>query len=194
MPRTKLPGKLVLSLLMLLPLAGCGGKPFNVKPRPDLPRATYKSEAIAGGITVRAERVTDEDFLFETFDANLILAGLLAVRVEVTNAAGEAIEFKKAKFELRSAPGRRYKSLKGKDAFKKLMSYYGITTYSEDGYRESQSDFVSYAFDTTAPLAPGESRAGMIFFALPVELITQPGLTLVAEKVNKSAAIELKLP
>jgi hypothetical protein len=178
---------------MLLLLAGCGGKPFNVKPRPDLPPSTYTAEESAGGISVKAAKVTDEDLLYETFDANLILAGLLPVRVEVANATGAAIEFKKAKFELRSAAGRRYKALKAKDAFKKLISYYGITTYSKDGYRESQDDFLSYALDTAAPLAAGETRSGMIFFAVPSELAASAELTLVGEKLNRSASIELKL-
>jgi hypothetical protein len=187
------PGLLAVALLMLVLLAGCGGKPFNVKPRPDLAPATYTAEESAGGISVKAVKVTDEDLLYETFDASLILAGLLPVRIEVANATGAAIELKKAKFELRSAAGRRYKALKAKDAFKKLISYYGITTYSKDGYRESQEDFISYALDTAAPLAAGDKRAGMIFFAVPSELAASAELILVGEKLNRSASIELKL-
>jgi hypothetical protein len=194
MPRLKIISLMIL-LVALLP--ACGGKPFNVKPRPDTPPLEYGVKAEAGGLTVQAEAVTDEDFLYETFDANLILAGVLPVRLMVANAAQEPVDLKKAKFEIRAA-GHAYKAINAKSAFKKLISYYGITTYSKQGYKESQADFASHALDLGSPLAAGESRQGVLFFQVPVEVAQAAGLTLVARKLGAKkqkadSSLELKL-
>ena len=179
-------------------LAACGGKPFNVKPRPELPPAAAGAEAAAGDLTLRAEAVTDEDFLYETFDANLILAGVLPVRVTISSRAVEPADLRKAKFEIRSSAGRTYKAISASSAFKKLISYYGISTYSKTGYKESQSDFASHALDLREPLAAGSSRQGMIFFQVPDEAARAAGLTIVARDLNRKlpkseSRIEIKL-
>ena len=194
MPRLKIVAPL---LLLVASLPACGGKPFNVKPRPDVPAADYDVKAAAGELTVHAEAVWDEDFLYETFDANLILAGVLPVRVMVANGAQEPVDLKKAKFEIRAA-GRAYKAISAKSAFEKMISYYGITTYSKPGYKESQADFASHALDLASPLGAGESRQGMLFFQVPAEAARGAGLTLVARRLDAKkqkadSPIELKL-
>jgi hypothetical protein len=196
---------LVIALIIVAHFAGCGGKPFNVKERPfhvrrgpDKPTPTFSAKAEAGSVTIQAEAVTDEDFLFDTFDANLILAGVLPVTVMITNSGQEPLDLRKARFEVRAQQGRSFKSADAKRAFKRLISYYGISTYSKPGYKESQEDFLSYSLDATKPVSPGESRDGMVFFLVPAEVARETGNTLVirlldAKQSKSSAPVELKL-
>src|SRR5216683_2333684 len=72
---------------------GCG-KPFNVKTQPDLPPANYSNSATADNISVQAKALTDEDFLYDTFDANLLLAGILPVRIMLTSSGAENVDLK----------------------------------------------------------------------------------------------------
>jgi hypothetical protein len=187
-----------LLILSFILISGCGGKPFNVKTRPVLPPIVAGARAEVDSVTIQAEAVTDEDFLLETFDANLILAGVLPVRVAMKNSAGEPVDLKSARFEVRPADGRAFKMIEAKKAFGRLISYYGISTYSKDGYKESQSTFASYAFDTTKPIVAGESRDGMLFFEMPDEDAHRRELTLAvtrfgAKRSKNDPAIELKL-
>jgi hypothetical protein len=182
----------VLSSLAVA-LVGCG-KPFNVKTRPGLPPANYAGKAIAGSITVEAQAITDEDFLYETFDANLILARVLPVRVSVMNQGEETVDLKKSRFEILDQSGRRFQALSARDVFKRLLSYYGISTYSKHGYRESLNDFSGYALDVGSPLAGGTSRDGLLFFLMPDESAGRAGLTLVLSRLGKaSVSAELRL-
>ena len=71
-------------------LVGCG-KPFNVQPRPKVLPANYKVSAESGGITIEAEPVTDEDKLYDTFEANLLLASVLPIRLRLTNTQAEGL-------------------------------------------------------------------------------------------------------
>lgn len=179
-------------------LAACGGKPFNIKPKPDLPAREPGAGAEAGNLTLRAEAVTDEDFLYETFDANLILAGVLPVRVTISSREQEPVDLRKAKFEVKTSGGRAFKAISPSSAFKKLISYYGISTYSKDGYKQSQSDFASHALDLREPLAAGASRQGMLFFQVPDDAARTAGLTLAARDLNRKlpkseSQIEIKL-
>jgi hypothetical protein len=190
--------KIALSILLFALLPACGGKPFNVKSKPDLPPRELGVKAVSGGLTVQAEAVTDEDFLYETFDANLVLAGVLPVRVTVSSGEQEAVDLRKAKFEIRTAAGRAYKAINANSAFKRLISYYGISTYTKEGYKQSQSDFASHAIDLKSPLAPGDVRQGMIFFHIPDEAARTASMTLVAERLDakrkrSDSPVELKL-
>lgn len=191
-------GIILLAIMLFALLPACGGKPFNVKPKPDLPALEPVSGAEAGNLTLQAEAVTNEDFLYETFDANLILAGVLPVRVMVSSREQEPVDLRKAKFEVKTSGGRTFKAISASSAFKKVISYYGITTYSKEGYKESQSDFASYAIDLGEPLAAGASRQGMIFFQVPDDVARTVGLTLVARNLNRKlpkseSQIEIKL-
>lgn len=163
-----------------------------------MPPPTFTARAEAGPVTIQAEAVTDEDFLFDTFDANLILAGVLPVGVMITNSGQEPLDLKKAQFEIRMQGNRSFKSVEAKRAFKRLLSYYEISIYSKSGYRDSQRDFFSYSLDLNRPLAPGESREGMIFFLVPVNAARGAEITLIARRLDvkrakNNDAIELKL-
>src|SRR4249919_380696 len=75
----------VLLVLTAIMAGGCGA-PFNIKTRADMPAPNYAAPASAGAVTLNAQALLDEDLLFDTFDANLILAGVLSVRVKLTSS------------------------------------------------------------------------------------------------------------
>lgn len=184
------------ALLLAAAAFGCG-RPFNVKTQPTLPPASYAAKASLDGIAVEAHAITDEDFLYDTFDANLISAGVLPVRVMMTNSGGDTVDCKNARFEI-EMQSRRFKAVDARKAFKRLISYYGISVYSKSGYKESLEAFASYALDVGKPLAGAQSRQGLVFFLVPAEAVRQGGLTLVIGKLNSKpsdgrAGVALKL-
>lgn len=181
------------AILGAVTLFGCG-KPFNVKPRTALPVANYTAAASTARVEVRAVPVIDEDLLYETFDANLIIAGVLPVRVMLKNSSDESIVLKKARFEIRGAHGRAVRAVNPREAFKRVVSYYEISTYNKSGYKESLTDFVSHSLDGLEPLGPRQSREGLLFFLIPPEMSRGPGLTLRITLFDSAQSpIELKL-
>lgn len=171
-----------VALLLAAASFGCG-RPFNVKTQPLPPPASYAAKASLDGITVEAHAITDEDFLYDTFDANLISAGVLPVRVMLTNSGGESVDCKSARFEIEAHAGR-FKAVNARKAFKRLISYYGISAYSKSGYKESLEAFASHALDVATPLAGAQLRHGLLFFLTPPEAARQAGLRLVILKLN----------
>jgi hypothetical protein len=154
-----------IAVLALL-FAGCG-KPFDVKPVARVSPETIGPASAAGPLDVRSAPVWDEDWLLETLDANAVLAGVLPVRVHVENTSAEPVSARKAKFELAGPGGARFKHLSPKRAMKAIEGYYEVTMSSKSGRERYREDFLANALDLDAPLAPGESRQGFLFFAIP---------------------------
>jgi hypothetical protein len=182
--------------LTLILLAGCGGKPFDVKTQVALPAIADAPVAESQGVRMQAAAVRDEDFLLETFDANLILAGILPVNVAITNQTAQPLDLHKARFEVRAIDGHSYQAAEAKRAFKRLIKYYEISTYSKPAYKKSQEDFAAYALDATRPLAIGESRQGMLFFIVPDGVVQASGLKLIGVRLaahESRSAVELQL-
>lgn len=185
----------VIGLILILS-AGCGSKPFDVKTEVTFPAIANAPVAETASLSLQAAAVRNEDLLLETFDANLILAGILPVSIKLTNRTAQPVDLRKSRFELRTMEGHSYKSAEANRAFKRLIKYYEISTYSKPAYKKSQEDFASYALDITSPLAMGESRQGMLFFILPDRLVQAAGLKLIGvrlDAVQSKNAVELTL-
>lgn len=186
----------VVSALCVVFAVMCGcGKPFNVKTSTSLPPANYAAGSTSDSVGIQAQAIRDEDFLYETFDANLIAAGILPVRVMVSNSSGQVIDLEKTRFEIRQPNGRGLKAVDARRAFKKLVSYYEITLYNKAGYKESLGTFSEYAFAVKTPLEPGQSRQGLLFFLAPGNAAREAGLTLVVSRLGSESRtpVELKL-
>lgn len=179
---------ILLAFVVLLTAISQGCKPFNVKPRIDLRGNAKEVQAQAGGLVISASVVRDEDWLTDTFDANLILAGIVPIRLQVKNAGQVPIDLSKVKFELRTAGGRNFGSVNSDRAFKQALSYYEISAWSKALYKESRADFASYGLDTKTPAANGESRTGLIYFLVPGEGARGRGFTLVVSKIPNTEA------
>jgi hypothetical protein len=188
---TPFTGTLLVCLLTVF-VAACG-KPFNVKPKPDVKsssgpvtsqaQTTLKAEGESNGLMIYAEAITDEDYLYDTFAANLLMADVLPVRLKLTNTTAETAGLRGAKLEITSQ-NKKYKLLDSHKTFKRLMSYYGISVYNKRGFKQSREDFDTHAFDLKKPLAAGESREGLIYFGVPNAMIKSGNLTLTARKLS----------
>jgi hypothetical protein len=177
-------------------LAGCVGKPFDVKTQVTLPALAGAPLVESRGIRLQAAAVRDEDYLVATFDANLIMAGILPVNVTIANQTAQPLDLHKARFELRGSEGKAYHAADAKHTFKRLINYYEISTYTKAAYKHSQEDFAAYALDTARPLAMGESRQGMLFFIVPDGVIRATGFKLIVTRLDATPsadAVELRL-
>src|SRR5689334_12430297 len=139
-------------VFILLLLTGCGSKPFDVKTAVKLPAITGAPVAESQSLRLQAAAVRDEDFLLSTFDANLILAGVLPINLTMTNHSPQPLDLRKARFEVRTADGHSFKATDANRAYKRLIAYYAISTYSKGAYKESRDDFATYALDLSKPL------------------------------------------
>jgi len=175
-------------------MTGCS-KPFNVKTKTDLGPANYAASSTTDNISIQAQAIKDEDLLYETFDANLISAGVLPVRVMLTNSSAEPVDLQKARFEIRQPDGHGFKAVDERTAFKRLISYYEIKAYNKDGYKESLGTFSEYGVDLKTPLEPGQSRHGLMFFLATRGAARGAGLTLVVSRLGSKSGgpVELKL-
>jgi hypothetical protein len=140
--------------------SGCATRPFNVRPRPACPLGDFTACTDAGPLELKAGAIRNEDCLYDTFDANLILAGVLPVKVDIWNRSSQPVNLKKAMFLL----SNDQKPMDPRRAFKRIMTYYKIRLYNQEGYKASLADFASYGFDQATPLPPGQSRWGVLFF------------------------------
>jgi len=162
----------------MLLASACATKPFNVKPRRALPPGGFTGRASAGTLELEAAAIRDEDFLSETFDANVILAGLLPVKLSLQNGSSQPVDLTPARFWLRSS-GKSEKPMEPRRVFKRLMRYYKIRLYNPEGYKEALGDLTSYDLNQRRPLAPGESRWGILFFEAPAAQPATPQVLLV---------------
>jgi len=171
-----LTGYVLYVLYVAMLSAGCAPKPFNVRSRPVSPPGVFSSRAAAGAIELQAGSIRDQDVLYDTFDANLIMAGLLPVKVSFTNRGSVPVDLKPIRFSLVETGGHKRSPIQPGRAFRRLMRYYKIQAYNIAGYKASRGDFISYGFEADRVLPPGESRWGVLFFENPDRL---QGSTLV---------------
>jgi hypothetical protein len=155
----------VLSLI----LTGCG-KPFRVSEQVQSVPGSPTGQATMNRLMVEAHAMTDEDELMQLFNANLILARLLVVRIELGNHGDEPINLRRLRFNLRDAQGRAFRFLKPRKAVQKLYGYYEISTYLIAARKEIEAEFDREALQTESELTQGEQRRGLVYFQFPQEV------------------------
>ena len=172
--------------------AGCGAL-YKVKPVVEAPMPESARASEAGPIGLRAAPLLTDEESQELFEANLPLAGLLPVRVEITNKSGAPIEIKRARFRLRDAEGREWKSRSAKDAVSRILSDNKVTLYNPRSRAQFEEAVEAHTLDTKRPLAASETRRGIIFFQAPKsEQVRAPaGLILYVERLAQPLEIAL---
>ncbi len=111
--------------------------------------------------------MSDEDVAFEAFGANLIHAGILPVEIRIKNDSENALDLRRAGWDLASSSNLRFERQTAMAAMNRLYKYYGVRTYSKRRRKELGQKFRDLGIDVSAPLSPSEQRRGLVFFAIP---------------------------
>ena len=170
-----------LTLSLCLSVAGCGGSLYKVKPKIDAP-VTGGRDMSAAGFTVRAVPLLADEESQELFEANLPLAGLLPVRLEIANESGAPLSFKRVRFSLRDADGQEWKLRSPKQAVSRILTDNEIYLYNPNSRKKFEEAVSEHAFDLSSPLEAGKQRRGLVFFQTQKKPVASPrGLSLVIE-------------
>lgn len=149
------------------------------------------SSSSANGFSVGAV-VLDGDQSFERFEANLPLAGVIAVDLRMANNTADTIMANALKFELRDSSGAKLKRLAPKKALGAVMKYYGDRFYAKSARQRTRDDYESVALKTDTPIAPREERRGIIFFRTQRNTTSVNGLTLFVTGLPTPITLQLQ--
>jgi hypothetical protein len=192
----KLRSKLVFMIAATALLTtSCAGSLFKVKPVVELPPLSGEARsASAGGVTVRVAPLMSDEESQDLFEANLPLAGVLPLRLELAFESGVAVETKKARFHLRDGDGREWKLLSPKAAISRILKANDVYAYNPNSRKQFQKEFTAYGLDLQTPLSSADQkREGFLFFEAPKkEPVESPrGLVLVVEHLPQPVEIKL---
>jgi hypothetical protein len=162
--------------LLLLASAACGGQLYKVAPLPTTAPPDLPPDG-ASGINIGYTRLNG-DLALERFEANLPLAGVIAVDVRVANNTEATIKPGSLKFELRDTSSVKLGMLTPKKALGSVMKFYGNSFYTKSAYGRTLSDYESVALKLDRAIEPKEERRGVLFFQTKRNTTTVDGLTL----------------
>jgi hypothetical protein len=146
--------------------SSCSGSLFKVKPVTEFPAMPpTAASANLGSISFRAAPMLSDEESQALFEANLQLAGLLPVRVEIKHNGGEAIELKKVRFRLNDAAGTKWKAISVKQAVARILKANDIFAYNPASRKTFEQEFRAYELDLKTPLTNAEGRReGLVIF------------------------------
>ena len=157
---------LALFSFLLLFSTSCSNSLFKVKPPSEMPALPGSAaSADVGTLTFRAAPLLTDEETQELFEANLQLAGLMPVRVEIIHNSGEAMDLKKLRFRLHDAANADWKAISAKQAIARILKANGVFAYNPSLRKTFEKEFHAYELDLKTPLAHSEGkRQGIIIF------------------------------
>src|SRR5215468_3930941 len=169
---------IVIILLVSLPptLAACGGKLYKVAPLPAGAPPEISTSNV-GGLNIGAVAL-DGQQSYERFEANLPLAGVIAVDVKMINMSDTTIITRSLKFELRDGAGAQLKQFAPKKALGAVMKYYGDKFYAKAAYQRTLEDYELVALKQDSVIEPEGELRGIVFFQTKRETTSVDGLIL----------------
>ena len=187
--------KLILVFAAVVLSGACGGSLYRVKPVIELPPMTGDVKSGRGGglILAVAPLLTDEESQ-DLFEANLPLAGVLPLRVELGYESGVPVEIKKLRFRLHDGSGKDWKFIKPKEAISRVLKTNEVYAYNPNSRKQFEKEFSAYGLDLKTPLTLSERRRqGFLFFQTPdKDAVSSPrGLVLVIEGLSEQLQIAI---
>lgn len=182
-----------LLLLSTIGLGACGGSLYKVRPVVDAPVTATKGTASAGGVELRAVPLLTDEEGQQLFEANLLLAGLLPVRVEIDNTSGAPLAFKRVRFRLRDQSGKEWKYRTAKQAVSRILDANQVYLYNPNSRAAFETALRAHALDLETPLIANQPRRGLIFFQTPKKDAVESPRELVLTVEGLSQPLQLRL-
>jgi len=141
-----------------------------------------------------APLLTDDDTQ-ELFEANLPIAGVLPVRIELDyETGGVPLELKRVKPQLRDQEGHVWKLLSPKDATARILKANDIYLYNPNSRKSFEKEFAAYGIDLKTPLSAAERRRqGFLFFQSPGKEPLHSTTSLVLSMVGLPQPLQITL-
>jgi hypothetical protein len=186
---------LALFSFLLLFNTSCSNSLFKVKSPSEMPALPGSAaSADVGTLTFRAAPLLTDEETQELFEANLQLAGLMPVRVEIIHNSGEAMDLKKLRFHLHDAANADWKAISTRQAIARILKANGVFAYNPSSRKTFEKEFRAYELDLKTPLAHSEGkRQGVIIFQTArKEPVTAPrDLVLSVEGLGQPVSLKL---
>lgn len=134
----------------------------------------------------------DGERSYERFEANLPLAGVIAVDVRMVNNSETRITTNSLRFELRDPSGAEFKRIAPKKALSAVMKYYGDRFYAKVAYRRTLEDYESVALKQGSAIEPDGELRGIVFFQTKRETAGVDGLILSVAGLSAPVNVQLQ--
>lgn len=158
-------GKLSL-LLALIALLGTGcGRLYRVAPLVTTNGGSLVSGSL-GSVAIGV-RALDGDEALEQFEANLPMAGVLAVEVKMTNRGPVPLRVGQVELSILDDHGDSCRPLTPAEALKRVMKFYGNRIYQVEAHRETVESYQQIALPRNGELSLQGEVHGFLFFAIP---------------------------
>lgn len=163
-------------------LSACQGPLYNVAPIPQASPIESGKSASNNVVEVTAAALLDDDQVFERFDANLVLAGIIVVDVNIVNRSSESFNLK---FELHDADGKNFSQLEAKKSLDRVIKFEGIRAYSRLGKQESLEQLEAIAIPKKITLPAQQQKRGVLFFNARRDASQLRGLRLTVKGIKE---------
>ena len=175
--------------------ASCGTTLYKVKPPASLASLPANTPSVnLGTLSFRATPLLTDEETQELFESNLLLAGLLPVRVEIVHNGGDAVDLKKVRFHLHDGAGTQWQTLSAKKAIARILKANGVFAYNPNSRKQFEKEVRAYELNQKTPFAHDERRRqGIVFFLSPgKEAVSSPhGLTMAIDGLPQPAVLKL---
>ena len=171
-------------------LAACGGRLYKVAPLPASAPPEI-SMGRSGGLDIGAVALDGEQS-YDRFEANLPLAGVIAVDVRMINKSESTIMTNSLRFELRGASGATLKQIAPKKALGVVMKYHGDKFYANLAYRRTLEDYESVSLKQGVSIEPAGEIRGIVFFQTKRETKSVDGLILSVAGLTTPMNVQLQ--
>jgi hypothetical protein len=194
LPISRAATRLGFCLLALL-TASCSGSLFKVKPVSEIPAMPASAaSANVGSLSFRAAPLLTDEETQELFEANLHLAGLLPVRLEIAHNSGESVEIRKLKFRLHDEANTEWKLISAKQAISRILKANGVFAYNPNSRKTFEKEFRAYELNLKDPVthAEGKRHGVLIFLSAKKDPVSSPkNLTLTIEGLAQPVSLRL---
>jgi len=173
--------------LILVASVGCGAQLYKVSPLPTNASADDVASGEQGLIAVTA--ILDGDQSLELFEANLPLAGIIAVDLRLVNRTAVPVKADSLKFSLRDSSGGNLKPIPPAQALKRVMKFYGDGFYRKDARLRTVESYEKIGLTTNATIEPQGNLRGVLFYEKQNNRTSLGGLTFSVVGVTKQINI-----